>query len=241
MSGFLYFAAGIVNPLTPESVSQLDLGYAFAGLPMHGRIDGRTPSGGPGTIMCDQSRLEPFDMAFHPDEQFWRKRPGDDCVWIGYYKESPPTPANLARHKQLAGDSMQLADGNQWQVPRFWWHAGEDGFRLQLPRYYDLDEQGQWVYGDVDEEYAHLKALADRLLAAIYFASADDTIPPFTTIEALETAPKLLAINYVVSPIECAILRLFKRNSPPRRLAELAVDYDTAMEWVKKNEPTPAG
>lgn len=241
MSGFLYFADGIENPITTELVRQLELSHAFAGVPMHGRIAGRTPSGGVGTIMCEQSRLEPFDMAYRPDVQVWRKRPGDECVYVGYWKESPPTPSDLARHKQLAGDTIQLADGNKWQVPRFWWHAAKDGFQLQLPRYYDLDEKAEWVYGDVDEEFAHLKPLADRLMAAIYFSAGDESINPLSTVEALDAARQLLAVNYVLSAIECVMLKLFKRNAPPRRLAELAVHYDRAMEWVKKNEPAATG
>jgi hypothetical protein len=241
MSGFLYFADGIRNPMTDELVSQLDLRYAFDGIPMHGPIDGRTPSGGPGTIMCEQSRLEPYDPVYRGDEyQVWRKRPGDDCVWIGYWRDSPPTPADLARHKQLAGDGVELG-GHAWKIPQFWWHAEEDGFQPKLPRYFDLSDKGEWIYGDIDEAHAHLKPLADRLLAAIYFSGSDPSVPPLTTIELLETAPQLLAINYVVSPVECVMLKLFKKDGALRRMAELAVDYDTAMEWVKKKELAVAG
>lgn len=237
MSGFLYFAAGIVNPITLELVGQLDLRHAFPSIPMHGVINGRTPSGASGTLMCEQSRLEPFDMAYRPDEQVWRKRPGDECVYVGYWKESPPTPRDLARHARLAGDSVALADGNQWQVPRFWWHAQDGGFQLELPRYYDLDPAGNWVYGKVDERFTHLQPLADRLLNAIYFCELDPSIPRLTTDEMLTTGPQLLAVNYVVSPIECAMLRLFKEGGAMRRIAELSVDYDRAMRWVKKKRP----
>jgi hypothetical protein len=231
MCGFIYFASGITNPVTSELIGQLDLAYAFQSLPMHGVVEGRTPSGAAGTLMCDPARMGEWAMAFGGG-QVWRKRPGDDCVWIGYWKDSPPTPHSLARAKRLAGDAVTLADGQAWQVPRFWWHAAEDGFQLQLPRYYDLDDAGEWVYGDVDEAFADLKPVADRLLAGVYRTS--DATPPLTTTELLAVAPQLLAVNYAVAPLECAMLKLFKRDGSLRRIAELAVDYDQAMAWLEK-------
>jgi hypothetical protein len=173
-------------------------------------------------------------MAYRADEQVWRKRPGDDCIWVGYYKNAPPTPRLLARHKQLSGDSAILGDSQAWQVPRFWWHSGESGFVLELPRYYDLDAAGNWCYGDVDELYSDLLPIANRLLQAVYYSELDTSVEKLTTQEMLVTAPRLLSVNYVVSEIECVMLRLFKEGGNMRRLAELAVNYDRAMEWLKK-------
>jgi hypothetical protein len=234
MSGFLYFASSITTPVTLDLVGQLDLRHAFDSVPMHGMIDGRTPSGAVGMLMVDPSRANDRDLCFRPDYQTWRKRPGDECVWVGYWNDSPPRETDLRRTKRMNGDLVSLADGDSWQVPRLWWHAEEDGFQLALPTYYDLADTGEWICGAIDEAFAHLKVLADRLLAGVYFASTDPKVPLLTTSELLDVAPQLLSVNYAVSPIECAILKLFKRDGTLRKIAEAAVDYETAMAWVQK-------
>jgi hypothetical protein len=241
MSSFLYFASGITTPITLERVAQLDLRHAFDSVPMHGPIDGRTPSGAAGMIMANSSDDSTVDLRYWPDSQVWRKRPGDECVWVGYWKDLPPTESDLARSKQMPGDVVTLADGNEWRVPRLWWHAEQNGFQLALPTYYDLADTGEWICGAIDEAFAHLKALADRLLAGVYFVDADESVPRLTTSEMLELAPALLSVNYAISPIECAILKLFKRDGTLRKIAEAAVDYETAMTWVQKKTAQPDG
>jgi hypothetical protein len=207
MSSFLYFASGILNPLTTELVGQLELRHAFAAVPMHGRIDGRTPSGASGQMMSDPQAER--DLAYRPEEQVWRKRPGDECLWVGYWKDSPPSEKFLRRENQMPGEFIGLA-GDLWQVPRLWWHAEADGFQLALPTYYDMADTGEWICGAIDEAFAHLKPLAERLMAGVYFSTSEESVPPLTTAELLDLAPQLLAVNYAVSPIECAMLKLFQ-------------------------------
>lgn len=233
MAGFLYFASGITSPVNDELIDRLELRYAFERSPAHGPLNGRTPSGVDGTIFADEARLKPQELAYRPDDQAWRKRPGDDCVWVGYWKDAPPTPGDLERAKQLSGESVEFADGNAWRIPRLVWHAGDDGFQLALPTYYDLDDKGEWVCGAVDEEYAHLTELADRLHAGVYQSEGEGG-KRLTTEEMLVATPTLLAVNYVVSPLECVMRRLFKKGGGLRRAAEVAVDFDNAMDWLEK-------
>ncbi len=230
MSAFLYFASGITNPIDDKLIKSLELGYAFPQAPVFGVLESRTPSGAPGTIMVDRETMRDVDPVYSPDKQTWRKRPGDDCVWVGYWNDEPPTPRDLANENQIAGENVELG-GSQWIVPSFVWHSGEDGFRLHLPTYFDLDENGKWVYGEVEQEYAHLNKIADRIHQGVYL----DDSEVLTTKEMLGYAPVILAVNYRVSELECAMLRLFKRRGNClRRIAEVCVDYENAMEWLQK-------
>lgn len=239
MRNFLYFAAGITTPITLEMVERLGLRYAFDEVPMHGVIEGRTPSGKAGTIMATRGDGE---MSFKGEpSQVWRKRPGDDCVWVGMSAGQPPTPADLLRPlgDRQYGEEIDLADGHKWQIPRLVWHAGEDGFQLALPTYYDLDDAGRWVCSEVEEKFKHLLPLADRIYEGVYKSEVGGK--RLSTEELLGLAPTLLAANYRVSPIEIAMLRLFKKGSYLRRMAEVAVDFDTAMNELKKNNLAAAG
>lgn len=244
MAGFLYFAAGIVNPVTDQTVTQLELRYAFERRPMFGRLEGRTPAdGAAGTLLADESRRA--ELAYRPDEQVWRKRPGDDCVWIGYWKHSPPTPDDLRRATALAGEAIELGDGGVWTVPRLLWHAAESGFQLALPTYFDLDDEGKWMCGAVVEPYAALEAVADRLHAGVYRSEMPDG-QRLAIDEMLSIAAQLLGVNYAISAVECAMLRLFNGGDQLRRIAEAAVDHGQAMEWLEKksaagDQPDAAG
>lgn len=241
MYGFLYFADGFHNPITDEALAALDLSYAFTSRPMHGVIEGRTPSGGAGTIIGSQRLMPGGELAYRPDAQTWRKRPGDDCVWVGYWNDHKPTPEGLARKKQLPGELVKLADGNAWRVPRLMAYEDGSGFAVDLPCYADLDVNGQWCNGGVAEEFATAASFAERIYEGMIKAELGQA-PRLTSQEVLSMSVQLLQLNYCIGDIEAAMLRLFKVEAALRDVVKAAADWKTFVAWCdKKKESVSAG
>lgn len=240
MYGFLYFADGIVNPITDQLLASLDLTYAFEGGPMYGLCQGRTPSGRDGTLIADGARMPNGDLAYRPDLQTWRKRPGDDCVWVGYWNAHRPTPEGLARARQLPGERVTLADGNAWLVPRLMAYESESGFAIDLPCYADLDENGRWCNGGVSAEYADAAKFAERIYEGMIKAELGQGTR-LTTEEVLAMSSRLLQFNYRVSEIEAAILQLFKIEAALRDVVKAAADWRTFAEWCDKKKAASGG
>lgn len=242
MAGFIYFAAGWVNPITPEALAALGLTHAFSQPPAHGKIDGRTPSGGVGTILADVSRMPNGELAFRGDEQTWRKRPGDDCVWVGFWNAHRPTPEGLARAKQLPGPLVSLGDGHRWRVPLLLAYQDEGGFAVNLPCYADLSDDGRWVNGAVAAEHAPSQQLAERLYEGLIKAETGQGAR-LSAEEALTLSVRLLAVNYAVGDVEAAMLRLFTVDSRLRDIVKAAADWQTFVDWYEKKKAgsAPAG
>lgn len=238
MSGFLYFVDGFINPLTAERISEFGLGYAFERLPQWGKIDGRTPSGGAGTLACDESRMGGSAMAYRPDQQTWRKlpRPAGSArpdVYVGFWDDAKPTAATLARAKQLPGDYFRFAGSGTWLVPRLRMWADESGFVSCLPGRAGIDDSGNWVITSQSDEVRELNELADRLYAAMFSALAGQATP-FTVNEGLDTAAKLLSVNYVVSKFEIGMLEMLPTDADLIAVCRIAMDYDSAEAWAQK-------
>lgn len=236
MSGFLYFIDGLVNPLTDAHISERELNYAFEQKPQSFRLEGRTPSGGAGTLIADEGRLGTMTFAYRPDEQLWRKLPGCDGVHVGYYKESKPSPTSLKRKTQLAGEAVVLADGHEWLAPRLRYWAGDEGFVVCLPGRAGLGDAGQWIIARDDPQYADLDALAHRLYAGIVLA-ATGLAQSLELIEALDAAARLLSLNYIVSRAEVGILEILPVNhelTEVRAVCRAAIDFNRMEEWAQK-------
>lgn len=236
MYGFMYFADGIVNPLSETIIASLGLSYAFPTAPMWALLQDRTPSGRAGTIMAIGERMPNGDLAYRPPPvQAWRKRPGDDCVWVGYWNDHRPTPEGLAREKQLPGDRVLLADGNSWKVPRLLAHDGESGFAVDLPCYADLDENGRWVNGGVLKEYADAAAFAERIYEGVIKAELGEG-KRLTSEEVLAMSARLLQYNYCISEIEAAMLQLFPVDADLKNIVKAAADWERFVTWCDKKK-----
>jgi hypothetical protein len=242
MAAPIYFLDGHVNPVTATTLAAVGLTYAHATVPTHGRIDGRTPSGGAGTILGDITGAPNGDLAFHPEVQTWLRRGEDDCVWVGVWNASAPTPADLARPRLLPGDAVTLGDGNAWRVPRVLPFTGEDGFQIDLPCYATRNAQGQWVNGEVLEEFAAAKRIAERLFDGMIRAELG-AAPRLTTEEALDLSVELLSINYAIGPTEAGLMRLFTLDERLKDVCKAAASWRKFEEWHQKKSEglNPAG
>lgn len=79
-------------------------------------ISGAGPGDKSGTLLVPLAPgcEVPKHLGYHPAFQTWHDE-GD--FWIGFDKESPPAPEDLARGKQITGYKMRLGDGQEWVIP----------------------------------------------------------------------------------------------------------------------------
>jgi len=229
----MYFADGFTNPITDEAVDHLDLRYAFDEVPMNGSLSTRTPSGSQGMIMADRVRLGELDLAYRPDSQEWRKCPGNESIYVGYWKKAAPTPSDLARDKQLPGEEVELADGAKWLIPRLRFWGGDSGYQVALPTRVDLDESGQWTVGGVVPQYAEIDKVAARMFEGMVSAKVGSGLP-LTVAEALDIVAALLSVNYAVSKIELVMIGALSTNCGLEEACRVAMDYETAEQWAQK-------
>lgn len=235
MSSFLYFTEQAHRPVQFEDAQSWGLGYAFDEQPQSCELDGRTPTGGKGWLFFSQERLGTAYLGYHAELQVWRKIPGSE-IWIGHDKGKRPGPQTLLRGKPLDGQAVELADGNQWLIPRLRIFSAARGFQSAMPVRVDLDDDGNWIQGEPVGDQERFAAIVERLIAGMLDSLLDDGIPPLTTLEMLDIATTLLQANYVVDKVEVAMLGLLTNDDLLMRIGRVAVDFDTAMDWaVKKN------
>ena len=151
----------------------------------------------------------------NPMEATWRNMPGLDGFWLGVFEDDKPGPEQLRRERQIKGHDVVLGDGNSWHIPcaRVW--MGEWG-ALQhinpLPRSMRLDNEGEWVLGEVVQDYRPLweagvaawDAIADRADAA----RNGDEIPLRNFKDEGKWISTALEVNYRIRQIELSELNL---------------------------------
>lgn len=246
MAGFIYFVPGSHPLPTLDLVRSWGLAHALDG---DGAISSRevnanSPSGQPGRVLGVEVRLAGKTLGVFPD-QAWRKLPQLDA-WVGYWRDAKPMPDDLARVKQIAGPTVEMADGNRWMVPLVLSLDVEAGrYEPGLPTRWDFNDDGEWVRGSIAEEH---RALWD---AAVPFADqrfemtgADDAAPQvvMTNKRLLDTVVLLLSANYVVGQAELAMLGALANDDATGLVPLLACDFFTLAEWAesqKKSESRP--
>jgi hypothetical protein len=235
MAGFLYFLNGFSNPVTDDVIDKAGLRYAFERRPMFAQINGRTPSGRPGSLLADQARLGEATFAYVGDgSQRWEKIPRptgtpEDVpeVWVGHWTAHAPKPADLGRSRILLGPTIRLARSGSWQVPRLLMHAGDAGFAFNLPSYVDVAPNGDLVPGETVEEYRPAADLAERIFEALKSGSS--------SAEAVRLSCEVLAINYAVSLFECTkMLQLFRDDDDLCGTIKLAANWSEFERWREK-------
>lgn len=246
MSGFVYFIPGQFNQVLAKDITEAGLAYALDPGHLVTRNSNKGPSGddAPGVIIADDRRVSSAIIGFYPDKQQWQKIPGSKA-WAGYHREHKPLPADLQRGKMLAGHSLELGDGNMWELPVAR-AASEEGGELRwfkaLPTTTIIDDSGNWVEGDCDERYAALWDVAtawwDSMAAAI--ASAEQQTADehqgnyaFDFPGVHDGALLTLATNYRIGKAECALLGLLTFELA-RDIMNVLVDWPTIQEWMKK-------
>ena len=241
MAGFLYFVEG-----SPENrvdiLKQHKLAYALDGNCGLSPIAlGATPSGKPGCLLSDSARHK-SPPTFRADVQSWQRFRNH---WVGYYLDDPPRPEELQREKLIPGYTVELGDGNKWQVPlaRQYSHEGEPG--SHLPHKLKVNELGVWTVGDVIDRYEDVWSTSvdffnlwhDALIAAI--EDGKDSFV-FDHAHPQSASIKILSANYAISDVEASLLGLLLSDDTAGQIMRAACDCDVAMAWIldsKKNEP----
>lgn len=245
MSGFLYIKRGDQRPVDDEAIAALGLSYAFE----HDRqlancaVNENNPSGVPSMLFADERRHK-RPASYLKDEQTWRKMPafeGRPELWLGYWNESKPTPADLARAQQVHGPSIRLADGNQWQVPivrRL--DPATQAWESRLPAYLDFDDTGHPVRGKPINGYAYLWDLTTPLVDARFAADAAEE-PEVAAQSVWKAAVGLLQANYVVDLPELVMLQALSDDDLAIIIA-VACRYETLLTWLdmQKKSESPA-
>jgi hypothetical protein len=110
------------------------------------------PDDGPGVLLypIPVSGDIPKKPGYHADGQAWHKSAVGP--WLGYDRESPPTPADLERRILIGGYPITDGHGQPWQVPVL---RAVDNPRGRLSAAFSWDEQDRPSIG-VDPRYAEL-------------------------------------------------------------------------------------
>lgn len=186
-------------------------------------LAGRGPGGKSGIILFYQrpDGSIPRRIDYRPAEQSWTAV-DPDGLWIGLDTDDPPTPEDLARHKQHLGYTIELADGHTWRIPvirrpdgstelpteLFWDAAGKitEPLKERYRAYWDeTAEVAGWFFEGKSADFDKGKALglAVRALSLNYrFGRAEqnvfkvaDTLNYLTILAATVDMPKVTAID----------------------------------------------
>lgn len=239
MAGLLYFVSGSTVKPRPEELAAL--GLQFDHPPTLAECIGRGPSGKPGVVVADPHRVE--RIGIYLDDQHWEAVPvleGEPRLYIGWYRNAKPGPADLARKSQVAGPRVLLADGNEWMVPLVQDWSEEDAARaIALPRAVKRAADGKWVKGDVEPTYQALWEAAQEYWQVLCSAVEDGSMQ-YEWEPLFDYACALLAVNYSLTPLDVSALTLFTTDNVAQRVTNAAVDWLTFVEWLEKKSAAEA-
>lgn len=241
MAGFLYFIEGSPKNRV-DILKEHKLAYALdTNCQLTPIALGATPSGQPGCLLADASR-HTSPPSFRDDEQSWQRFKNH---WVGYWLDNPPRPEELQREKMIPGYSIELGDGNKWQVPlaRQYSNVGEPG--SHLPHKLKVNESGEWTVGDVIDRYRDVWSVAleffDLWHTALREAVEDGRGSfVFDYAHPQSAAIKILSSNYAISDVEASLIGLLLSDDTSGQIMRAACDCDMAMAWIldsKKNDP----
>jgi hypothetical protein len=248
MAGFIYFISGDERPMAPDKARKLGLGYAFTGNLENSGVNHNSPSGKPGNVFGDTSRHNGKRVGYFADQQTWRKMPrveGRPELWVGYWNDSKPTPADLARHPMLPGEVvMTLGDGEQWLIPTLTEFDQEtQSGQCQLPAPLDYDEDGNLVNGKPTGAYGQLWDAVHPVALGVCFGSnaEDSDIKEPNEKQVRDAAFAIIGANYVVSMPELVVLGALQSDATFRNIILASCRgrwlIDAVNELSKKNEP----
>ena len=240
----LYLLPDITDKPTARNI--IDAGLAHLLDPGEGfRGDWRGVQRGPEGCrgMLFGSCYGPERTSYKPAEQTWRKVP-HSTAWVGLWNDQHPTPAMLQRAKVIDGHEVEMANGSRWLVPvarGFDFSGDEPAARVALPTLLDLDDDGEWILGDVLPQFSRLCKIAETVWDTI--AAAGEGAPVVISgSDEFEMVAEVLSTNYRVSKIECVMLRLLEAGgATTTNVLQAVVDWPSMVAWSqKKSRPRDA-
>jgi hypothetical protein len=250
VSGFLYFAPGISRTVTPDLVKAFGLGYAFEGRVQSGQCANHTPTGTAGTVFADPSRVPDGRVKMDMENQSWRKmpRPGQQDVYVGYWRDSKPGPEQLKRSKRVGGYEVTMVDGSRWTIPLVMhFEKTREELLSGLPTKMALDDNGDVVCGDVIDRYQFLFDAMSDYAAAMQAGKLIELLESLPLSRVCRDARTLLQANYVVDLPEIHALDIWQLSRADECMEAVAIllaaiDFATFNEWdsIKKKKETPS-
>lgn len=266
MAGLLYYWGKRDTGVTPPELVAGGLGYAFDAESPIARVGcGNGPDGAYGVIIADDRHTAGKQIGYYPDAQRWVKLPGIKPekstleekageLWVGCWKDSPPTPEQLQREQMLDGHWVMLGDGQRYMSPvarRLQEQAGQLTFFNPLPKRIRFDDDGNPITDEVLGPYAALWPYAEKwweqwrsVISVKAVENAEDRGEPIEIVVPFEeqAAAALCAIttNYRVGMGECNLLGLLTEESMGAVLGAL-IDLPTLKDYAKKNTRQTAG
>lgn len=236
-TGFLYYLPGI-DKADHDVLNAHGLAYAFAEHKSNPTVNG-VPNGPDGKAGAVILGIGCKDFRYVKDMQTWRKffsHAHKKEVWVGYWNNDKPGPADLLRADAINGHKVRLADDRQWVVPLARALNQSDAglqFSCMLPESIDWKD-GQWVTGGVMPRYTKLWDIAQAFWDELRGTNPDnDGAARFEFQNAFDQAMFVLQVNYRISPFEVSLLQLFDQNAASSILQAL-IDWPTFMAILQK-------
>jgi hypothetical protein len=165
------------------------------------------------------------DFGYFPDRQTWIESKPAGQYWLGLWKGSAPTPAELLRPFPFRGSAVALGDGNAWIVPA--------AAKLPKTTAPELDEHGNPKF-TLDARFARYWQLSERYFAEL--ADADFTLGEIEVDAGLwHFAVEALRMNYRLVPELVAHLGLLAPSDLLTVLAA-AIDLPNLEEVLAKKK-----
>ena len=225
---FLYF-----EPTPNLTQIPSDLAYAFATRPATHQVTGDGPGGSSGTLLCGGAFRDALHrVGYYPEQQDWRRVP-NTTRWIGWYRDELPTPDELERRDVLPYNSTELNE-QQWKIPKGLRFDGER-FVSALPQVLDLNDEGKWVSGGVEQKYRGLFESALLFWDSISGAIDEENEAELTIDDLAERCVSAIAANYRVSCIECACLGMLT-DANLSRIVSAVVDLPAFRKYADANK-----
>ncbi len=250
MPGFLYFLNNVQATPRKEELAALGLAHAFSKVPQMpspplvsgfacGEIQGLS-----GMILFDPERVEPGRAGFFPDRQTWIQLPGSEGkVFVGVDNSQIPTPGELQRVNMLPGSPVELGDERTWIVPiaRSWSECDE---RLvwsdEVPRSMTVLPDGRWGPGEVVPRYRELWEIGDLYCSLCLGDPSEEQKRKINEYGSFSAAAIVLAVNYLVGPAECSLLRILDTHNALQILDALIQRADLRELAQKKRRQAVA-
>lgn len=228
MASFLIFIDGHEQSTGQQVLAECGLSSLLGphdpepGLAVLGGMGG--PSGQGGVLVLPFSHGDERDppLLFRRDTQQWVKFKTDGVpeYWIGWEKERPPTPRDLARPQQFAGAVLELNHA-RWMIP----------FAFATQQRYTIGPDGEPIRKKepLCQRLYDLAAPAYERLCDDYLARLAGEPGQFNADLELVVASRLLAENYRLDVSIALALGLFTPNdiakvitfaTNPERIAE---------------------
>jgi hypothetical protein len=241
MAGFLYFFSRLHRGGIKRA-ADLPAGYVsdlLEGAPIAvGPHAEPGPGGAPGVFIAPHppagGKGSEATCGYDPKAQDWLRIAGEPSeTWVGFWRASRPTPADLVRPRTTLGRATRLGDGADWMAPIL--HAPQFAWHHSLPQQLRMNADGE---PELARESAYDAICATA--ATIWEAAAEGREAPLSELDAALFAAGVLAINYRVGLWELSLLGLIDTQSQ-RAIADQAIGLTYALELDQKKTKAASG